>query len=267
VGCAVKRSRFDLITREAIVSVANEGETGGVSHGRPDEHGGRRPEGHQAELTDGDSLLQEGDDDTEMSAAVSRCARPHTSLQHAGAAVLTPSGLPRCPTVGGRSSAGTDAVDGQVAGRVVVGVVVQAEPHPRTAMVMVFPSHRSARASTRRVPEAPRVPVVAVARDRRTAEPSATNRRNRPWGRARSRTRAFSAAACSTAEVMTSLATRVASSWVVAEPQPHTSRTLSSTRRVAQGACGVGGRSMRTGTVLIWSWRSERPVSGWARAA
>ena len=52
-------------TRGSVVSVVEEGETGGVPHGRPDEPGGRRPKGHQAGLAGGGSLLQEGDDDTE----------------------------------------------------------------------------------------------------------------------------------------------------------------------------------------------------------
>ena len=43
--------------------------------------------------------------------------------------------------------------------------------------------------------------------------------------------------------------------------------TLRSTRRVAQGARRVRGRSMLTGTVLMWSSRSESQSSGWARAA
>jgi hypothetical protein len=38
------------------------------------------------------------------------------------------------------------------------------------------------------------------------------------------------------------------------------------TRGGPEGACGVGG-SRLTGTVLVWSWRSESQSSGWARAA
>jgi competence protein ComEC len=40
-----------------------------------------------------------------------------------------------------------------------------------------------------------------------------------------------------------------------------------STGRIAQGARGVAGRSMLTGTVLDRSWQSESQSSGWARAA
>ena len=73
-------------TRGPVVSVVEEGDTGGVPHGRPDEPGGRRAQGHQAGLAGGGSLLQEGDDDTEellvgvvedrlveISGTVSRC--------------------------------------------------------------------------------------------------------------------------------------------------------------------------------------------------
>jgi hypothetical protein len=62
--------------------------------------------------------------------------------------------------------------------------------------------------------------------------------------------RACSTAACSTADVMTSLATKVASCSVVAKLQPHTLRTRCSTRRVAQSARGVEGGPMLIGTVL-----------------
>src|SRR3954467_2554130 len=87
-------------TRRPVVPVAEEGETGGVPHGRPDERGGRRSERHQARLPGGDSLLQEGDDDTEkllvgvvedrlveIAAAVSQCTHPNTRLLPASAAV------------------------------------------------------------------------------------------------------------------------------------------------------------------------------------
>src|SRR5215203_2922099 len=80
-------------TRRPVVSVAEEGETDGVRHGRPDEPGGRRAEGHQAGLAGGDSLLQERDDDTqellvgvvedrlmEIPGTVSLCTDRHTSL-------------------------------------------------------------------------------------------------------------------------------------------------------------------------------------------
>ena len=164
----------------------------------------------------------------EISAAVSRCTRPHISLLPAGAAVLTLSGLP-CAAV-------------------VIVPSPSGRPGPRRGACRDRLEHRSSRSPT----------------IRHTAEPSATNRRNRPWGRTNSRTRAFSAAACSTAEVTTSLATGVASRWAVAEPQPHTSRTLCSTRRVAQGACGVGGRSMlhRNGAHLVIGDQKASPAAG-----
>ncbi len=97
-------------TRGPVVSVVEEGETAGVPHGRPDEPGARRPEGHQAGLAGGGSLLQEGDDDTEellvgvvkdrlveISGTVSRCTR-HTSLLPPVAAVAHPVGTPPMPT-------------------------------------------------------------------------------------------------------------------------------------------------------------------------
>jgi hypothetical protein len=68
--------------------------------------------------------------------------------------------------------------------------------------------------------------------------------------------------------VTTSLATAQASRSVLAEPQLPTSGTPPcSTGRIAQGARGVAGRSMLTGTVLDRSWQSESQSSGWARAA
>src|SRR3954449_1568717 len=97
-------------TRGPVVSVVEERETAGVPHGRPDEPGARRAEGHQAGLAGGGSLLQEGDDDTEellvgvvkdrlveISGTVSRCTR-HTSLLPPVAAVAHPVGTPPMPT-------------------------------------------------------------------------------------------------------------------------------------------------------------------------
>lgn len=222
----------------------------------PDEPGGRRPEGHQAGLAGGDSLLQEGHDDIEeflvglvkdrlmdISAAVSRCTHSHPSLLPAGAAVLTRLGFPQCPTIrdqilrlhgGGRCLGCGRPRRATPSGRRDSAFRRTGRPGPRPGACRDRLGYRW-----------PRMPTI-----KRTAAPSGTDGASHARGRASSRTRG-SAAARSPADVMTPLSTSAASSSAVAEP-PATG-TLRSTRRAARGACGVGERSMLTEKGAHWS--------------
>ena len=209
-------------TRRSVGSVVEEGDTAGASHGRPDEPGGRRAEGHQAGLPDRGSLLQEGDDDTEellvgvvedrlveISGTVSRCTL-HTSLLPPVAAVAHPVGTPPMPTN-----------DPHVAGPQLVPPGRRPRCGPGCGRRRCAP-----RRMRRRRPRGARA-GAASGTDGRGRPRSGAPRRRRPptdgpvpRGRASSQTRACSAAASSTAEVATSVAAGPASSSEVAEPRP-----------------------------------------------
>ena len=208
-------------TRRPVVSVVEEGETGGVPHGRPDEPGGRRARGPpgrarrrrlppagrgrrhrgtprrsrrgppRGDIRDGQSVHSSA---YQPPAAGSCCCSP---CRHSlGARTILRD----------RSSAGTT----RSASRLRVGLWSASLCSTRTR---------------RRRPRGARVGAASGTGGRgrpRSGAPRRRrpDRRNRPWGRASSRTRACSAAACSTAEVATSVAAGAASSSEVAEPRP-----------------------------------------------
>ena len=208
-------------TRGPVVSVVEEGDTGGVPHGRPNEPGGRRAQGHQAGLAErrlppaGRGRRHRGTPrrsrrgpprgDIRNRQSVHR----HTSLLPPVAAVAHPVGTPPMPTN-----------DTHVAG-------------PQLALPGRRPRFGSGCGRRRCAPRAPvgddleeaRVGAASGTRGRGRPRSGALRRRrparrNHPRGRASSRTRACSAAVCSTAEVATSVAAGPASGSEVAEPRP-----------------------------------------------
>ena len=209
-------------TRGPVVSVVEEGETAGVPHGRPDEPGGRRAEGHQAGL------------------AERRLPPAGRGRRHRGTPRRSRRGPPRgdirnrqsvhpayqSPTAGSCCCSpcrhSPDAHKRYSRDRSSAGTTRSASPLRAGlwSASLCSTAHPSATTSRRRVPGPPRVPVVAVAHDPAHRGAVGHARRNHPRGRASSRTRACSAAACSTAEVTTSVAAGPASSSEVAEPRP-----------------------------------------------
>ena len=267
--CAVKRARFDLITlARSVESVVEEGETARCFPWPP----GRArwsdaPRATRQGSTDRGSLLQEGDDDTEelfvgvvedrlveISGTVSRCTR-HTSLLPPVAAVAHPVGTPPMPTNDPHATGPQLAPPGRRprcgpgCGRRRCAPRRTRRRRPRGGACRGRLGYRWSRSPT----------------IRRTAAPSATDRRNRPWGRASSQDQGVLSGGvldCGGGDI----GGRRTSVQLGGGRTPAPG-TLRSTRRVAQGARRVRGRSMLTGTVLMWSSRSESQSSGWARAA
>jgi hypothetical protein len=189
----------------------------------------------------------------EISAAVSRSTHPHTKPPACRCRCAHPVGVPRCRVVRNRSSAGTD----RVAVPVVVDAIVQSDPHPPTA-VMALPPSAWPGPRRRAWPGPPRVPVVAVAHD--PAHRGAVGHQQvvRSDGARQRRN--------------TSLASSASSRRAVAQPQPHTSRTLSApsggasrvAHRLPLSACRTrhlkGTRSLRgpaSGCFWVWSCASS----------